>query len=78
VDGNSTGRINGLGGAVSTPWAAGDTLWVRWIDINELGSDHGMAIDDLSFSVTPVPEAQSGALLLAGLMAIGFVAARRR
>jgi hypothetical protein len=78
VDGNSAGRINGLGGAISTRWAAGDTLWVRWIDVNELGSDHGMAIDDLSFSVTPVPEVHTSALLLAGLMAIGFVAARRR
>jgi hypothetical protein len=78
VDGNSAGRVNGLGGAISTPWAAGETLWVRWIDVNELGNDHGLAIDDLSLRVTAVPEAHSGALLLAGLMAVGFVAARRR
>jgi hypothetical protein len=78
VDGNGAGRVNGLGGSIGAPWAAGDTLWVRWVEVNDIGSDHGLAIDDLSFSVSAVPEAQSGALLLAGLLAVGFVVARRR
>ncbi len=78
VDGNAAGRVNGLGGTVTTPWAAGETLWVRWVDVNDFGNDHGMAIDDLRLSVSAVPEAHSATLLLAGLLAVGFVALRRR
>jgi hypothetical protein len=78
VDGNAAGLVSGLGGAVSTTWAPGDTLWVRWMDVNDAANDHGMAIDNVSFSVSAVPEAHSATLLLAGLMAMGFVALRRR
>lgn len=77
VDGNVAGKVAGLGGSVSTSWAAGDTLWVRWIENNDAGNDHGLAIDNVSFSVTAVPEPGSVALLLAGLAAVGFVARRR-
>ncbi len=77
VDGNSAGRVTGLGATVTTPWAAGDTLWLRWSDLNDVGNDHGLAIDDLSFSVSVVPEPGTVALWLAGLAAVGFVARRR-
>lgn len=78
LDGNSAAnRVAGLGGTVATAWAAGDTLWVRWTERNDVGNDHGLAIDDLSFSVTAVPEPGTYALLLAGLAAVGFVARRR-
>ncbi len=79
VDGNMAGRVAGLGGSVTLlTWAPGDTLWVRWIERNDNGNDHGLAIDDLSFSVTAVPEPGALALMLAGLGAVGFVARRRR
>jgi hypothetical protein len=78
VDGNTAGRVSGLGGIVNTNWAAGDTLWLRWVENNDVGNDHGLAIDDIRLSVSAVPEADRAALLLAGLMAIGFVALRRR
>lgn len=78
VDGNVAGKVTGLGGNVSTTWAANDTLWVRWIEKNDAGNDHGLAIDNLSLSVSAVPEPSSYALLLAGLAAVGFVARRRK
>jgi hypothetical protein len=79
VDGNVAGRVNGLGGTVTTTWSAGDTLWVRWIERNDVGNDHGLAIDDFSLSaaVAAVPEPQSWALMLGGLAALGFIARRR-
>jgi len=78
VDGNVAGKVTGLGGTLATTWASGDTLWLRWTERNEIGNDHALAIDNLSFSVTAVPEPGTYALLLAGLGVIGFLARRRR
>lgn len=77
LDGNSTGLVSGLGATVETPWAAGTTLWLRWADLNDVGNDHGLAIDNLSFSVSAVPEPSAWALMLAGVATLGFVARRR-
>ncbi|WP_341884402.1 ExeM/NucH family extracellular endonuclease [Synechococcus sp. UW140] len=61
VDGNSAGKISSLGGNVdltATPWTPGSNLWLRWIDNNDAGNDHGLAIDDLSITIpttTPAP-----------------------
>jgi len=78
VNGNGTGLVTGLGGTVTTAWTPGQTLWVRWIEKNDVGNDHGLAVDNVSFSVTSaVPEPGSYALLLAGLAAVGFVSRRR-
>jgi hypothetical protein len=72
VDGNTSGRVLGRGGVISgLNWAAGETLWLRWVEVNDPGNDHGLAIDDFSF-VAAVPEPASmaswtglGLLLLA-------------
>jgi|694.fasta_scaffold08504_2 predicted extracellular nuclease/phosphodiesterase/alkaline phosphatase D-like protein len=60
VDGNTAGRVTGRGGSLDlsvTPWAAGSTLWLRWIETNDSGNDHGVAIDDLAISL-PQPVVQ--------------------
>lgn len=77
VAGNSAGLVSGLGGSVTTNWAAGDTLWLRFVERNDVGNDHGLGLDDLSFSVSAVPEPGALSLMFAGLAAVGFVARRR-
>jgi autotransporter-associated beta strand protein len=53
VDGNTTGLVAGRGGTISgLNWATGQTLWVRWIERNDAGNDHGLAIDNFAFSWT--------------------------
>jgi len=79
VDGNGVGLVAGLGGSQSVSWANGATLWVRWADLNDVGNDHGLAIDNVSLSVaSAVPEPQTYAMLLAGLACVGFIARRRK
>ncbi|MBT9457316.1 MAG: PEP-CTERM sorting domain-containing protein [Burkholderiaceae bacterium] len=78
VNGNTAGLVGGLGGTVTTNWANGATLWVRWIENNDAGFDHGLAIDDVRLSVTAVPEPESYALMLAGLAGLALVARRRK
>jgi PEP-CTERM motif len=78
VDGNSAGAVPNRGGTASVSWAAGQTLWVRWIERNDVGADQGLGIDDLTFSVTAVPEPSQAVLLFAGGLAVLAVARRRR
>ena len=53
VDGNTAGRVSNVGGALTgLNWANNNTLWLRWIDNNDAGNDHGLAIDDFSISAT--------------------------
>ncbi len=72
VDGNVAGLVPGRGGSVGgQTWNNGDTLWIRWIENNDVGNDHGLGIDNFSFSATPEPAT-------IGLLAIGALAMNRR
>lgn len=74
VDGNTTGKVSGIGGTInSVTWNNGDTLWIRWIENNDVGNDHGLAVDNFYFMI-PEPSA----LTLVGLGVAGLVAFRRR
>lgn len=52
VDGNVAGRVNNVGGDLrGLGWAPGTTLWLRWLELNDVGNDHGLAIDDVSITL---------------------------
>ncbi|MEX0678395.1 MAG: PEP-CTERM sorting domain-containing protein [Pirellulales bacterium] len=77
LDGNAAAnRATGLGGTISSlAWIDGDTLWLRWIENNDTGNDHGLAIDNFDLTTTQVPEPSTLVLMLLG--ALGGVAAAR-
>jgi hypothetical protein len=43
---------------IGTNWMPGQTLVIRWTDVNDAGNDEGMAIDDFSFKAL-APQAPS-------------------
>ncbi len=64
VSGGSAGALNGnlaansrqlSGSLTGLGLAAGQDLWLRWSDPDHSGSDHGLAIDDLVISSSPLP-----------------------
>ena len=80
VDGNVAGLVANRGGTLnSLNWAAGETLWIRWIERNDAGNDHGLAIDNFSVTaieVDAIPEPSRA--LLFGLGSLGLLLRRRR
>ncbi len=57
-DGNDpANRVADLGGEITgINWTSGDTLWLRWIEDNNTGNDHGLAIDNFELSTETVVE----------------------
>lgn len=77
LDGNlGANRVAALSGNVSSiVWAPGTNLWVRFNDLNDSGNDHQLAIDNVSFTAIPEPNAAS---LLGGLGVLALLRRRRR
>lgn len=80
LDGNApANRTAGLGGTVSSlSWDPGDTLWIRWIENNDTGNDHGMGVDNFQLTYTLVPEPGAMALSAFGAAGLLALALRRR
>ena len=57
--------------------APGEKLWLRWLNGEDAGNDHALAIDNLSVSFSTIPEPSSATALL-GLAALAFATGRRR
>lgn len=75
VNGNVAGLAAGLGGFVNTVIPKDATLWLRWVERNDSGNDHLLAIDNFTFSAIPEPTAALfGSLVACGL---GLTVARR-
>lgn len=79
VDGNTAGLIAGLGGSVNTTWNTGDTLWIRFVETNDAGNDHGLSVDNFNFAAfaASVPEPSTYALVLTTLVFAGMTRYRR-
>jgi hypothetical protein len=88
VDGNAAGSVSGLGGTISgLNWGIAETLWIRWREVNDVGNDHGLAIDDFSITaastlaVVPEPSTFIAGALLAlpfGAHGIRYLRHRKR
>lgn len=56
LDGNAAGNRTAITATISgLNLAPSATIWVRWVDLDVSGSDDGLAIDDVSFSVDGTP-----------------------
>jgi len=48
LDGNAAANRVAISAELSgISWAAGQTLWIRWVDLNAASNDDGLAVDDL-------------------------------
>jgi hypothetical protein len=59
LDGNlPANRVAGIGGSYTLPASVppGGTIYLRWLDVNDSGNDHILAIDNFSFSATLVTD----------------------
>jgi hypothetical protein len=54
----------------------GEEIFLRWLDIDDTGNDHGLAVDDLVVTFTAVPEPSTA--VLGGLSLLGLLVLRRR
>jgi len=77
LDGNAVANRTAKTDTLTINLPAGQEIWLRWYDVNDAGTDHGLAIDDVSVtaggsgSSTPslsinnvtLPEGNSGATL---------------
>jgi hypothetical protein len=76
LDGNiPANRIVGVTfTAEDISWAQGQTLWIRFRELNDAGSDHALAVDNFQLSAIPEP----GTLSILGLFGAALALRLRR
>jgi hypothetical protein len=78
LDGNVAANRTVFGPTVLTGVTLnpGDSIFLRWLDVDDSGNDHGLAVDDLTVSASiAAPEPSTAALL--GLLSFGALCWRR-
>ncbi|MBR0343836.1 MAG: hypothetical protein IJI03_01075, partial [Rudaea sp.] len=53
LDGNDPANRTNLSSTLTVNIPAGQEIWLRWVDIDDPGSDDGLAIDDFSVTANP-------------------------
>lgn len=76
LDGNATGNRTTFNQNVAVNLAPNDFLVLYWSDPDHPGTDHGLGIDDLQVTFTPVPEPAT--VLGVAVAGLGLVRALRR
>lgn len=75
LDGNAAANRTLITNTVTgINWGAGQDLWIRWVDLNDVGNDHGLALDDMTFSAVPEP----ATMAVLGLGAAALLRRRRK
>jgi hypothetical protein len=78
LDGNVVGNRTMLSSTVTgLNVAPGARFWLRWTDLNIVGAEDGLAVDQFLLTSQAVSEPQPYALILAGLGLLGFALRRR-
>ncbi|HUI08241.1 MAG TPA: PEP-CTERM sorting domain-containing protein [Verrucomicrobiae bacterium] len=76
-DGNlAANRVANIGGDFATSIDNGALFYLRWVDIDDAGSDDGLAIDNFDMTYSVIPEPSTFTLLASGFLL--FLGARRR
>jgi hypothetical protein len=78
LDGNAAANRQVFSNQAITTVAAGDYLIVRWADLNDAGNDHGLSLDDVTFTASPVHEPTSILAMCGFAGFVGNVIRRRR
>lgn len=51
LDGSAADASRRLSRTLALQWPAGQTLWLRWVFLNNHDNDHGLAIDDVQVDI---------------------------
>jgi hypothetical protein len=63
LDGNLSANQSNISGSITgLTWANGATLWIRWTDVNEFGSDGIYSIDNFVFNATTALSVKQNAI----------------